>query len=93
MEETEFRGRDPKSCLNVLQGSHTLSKVKNRWTKVLGSGQLWKEAVARVALRKDFGKEPSMDEFERYTKKLTAEGYAMLARDLRDDVDKALCKE
>ena len=65
------------------------SKVKNRWTQILGGGKSGNDLVARVALRKKLGKEPSTGDFAKYIEWLTPEVYATLAKELKDDVDKA----
>jgi hypothetical protein len=77
--------------LNLFQGLDTSLKVKNKWTHVLGGGQSFHDAVVRVALRKNLGKEPSIQEFSKYADKLTPDDYTSLARELKGDVDRAFC--
>jgi len=78
--------------LILFQVFNNSSKVRNRWTKVLGGGQSGNDTAARVALRKKLGKEPSIEDFSKFTGKLTPNDYAMLAKDLKDDIDRAFCE-
>jgi len=65
-----------------------MSKVRRKWTQVLGGGRLWQETVARVALRKKQGKEPSVGDLAKFT----TESYTTLSKDLKDDIDRAFCE-
>jgi len=68
------------------------SEVKERWTNIVGGGQSWHDAIVRIALRKKLGCEPSIEEFRKYTQKLTADNYSTLAKELMGDVNQAFCK-
>ena len=73
----------------LFQTSNGTSKVKNKWTDVLGGGRLWHDTIARIALRKKLGKEPSIDDLAKFA---PPENYTALARDLKDDVNNAFCE-
>jgi len=79
-------------CANSVQISNYSFKVKNRWTQVLGGGRSWNDTVARVALRKRDSKEPSIEDFKKFTDRLTPDDYATMARELKGDVDRAFCE-
>lgn len=65
-----------------------ISKVRSKWTQVLGGGRLWQDTIARVALRKKLNREPSIEELAKFT----TESYTALSKDLKDDVDRAFCE-
>jgi len=67
--------------------SNGVSKVKSKWTQVLGDGGLWQDILARVAMRKMLGREPSAEDLM----KVVVKAYAGLCEDLKGDVDRALC--
>lgn len=69
-----------------------LFKVRGRWSQILGGGRQWHDTVARVALRKKLGKEPSIEDLAKFTNRFGPDHYAALAKDLKHDVDEALCK-
>jgi hypothetical protein len=52
---------------------------------------LWDDTAVRVALRK-LRKEPPVEDFIKFTERLTLSGYVALAKELKDDVEKAFCK-
>lgn len=69
-----------------------LSKVRQRWTEVLGDGQLWTDAAVRIALRKELKKEPSDDDFSNFIEGFNYAAFTDVAKGLEeDDFDKALC--
>lgn len=72
-----------------VQTPDDMSKVRTKWTQVLGGGRLWNDTLARIALRKKLGKEPSIEDFTKFTKKLTPENYTTLTKELKEDVDRA----
>lgn len=74
---------------NLFQGFDTSLKVKNKWTRILGGGQSWHDAIVRISLRKNLGKEPSIQEFTKYADTLAPDDYTSLARDLKVDIDRA----
>ena len=80
------------TCIILFYTLNNSSKVKKRWTQVLGGGKLWNDTVARVALRKKLGKEPSIEDFKKFIDKLTPGNYTMLAEDLKEDIDRAFCE-
>lgn len=90
MEETTCQGIYANAP-NLFRGFDGLFEVKGRWTQILGGGRLWNEVVARVALRKKLGKEPSIEDLTKFTSKLP-DNYTTLAKDLKDDIDKAFCE-
>jgi hypothetical protein len=53
---------------------------------------LCNDTVARVALRKKLGKEPSIADLTKFTKKLAPDSYATLAKDHKEDIDRAFCE-
>lgn len=69
-----------------------MSKVKKKWTQVLGGGQSWNDVIARVALRKKLNKEPTIEDLAKFTERFAPDSYATLAKELRDEVDRAFCK-
>jgi hypothetical protein len=65
------------------------------WGYFLGDGNLWQEAVVRIALREKFGREPSTFEMMRFAQQLGVDrySYGRTADDLKDSIDTAFCKE
>ena len=92
----EWKKQPPKvstpTCTILFYTLNNSSKVKKRWTQVLGGGRLWNDTVARVALRKKLGKEPSIEDFKKFIDKLTPDSYTTLAKDLKEDIDRAFCE-
>jgi len=90
-QEKNGNSNQPRySCQSIADLSQTfddMSKVRDKWTQVLGGGQLWHDTITRVALRKKLGREPTIDDLSKFTGNYTA-----LAKDLKDDVDRAFCK-
>lgn len=68
-------------------------KVKKRWMYILGGGQTWQEVVASVSLRKTLAREPTTQEFKKYTEKLHPDTYTVLAKELEADIDQSFCEE
>jgi lysine/ornithine N-monooxygenase len=73
----------------VVEGS---SKVKKRWIHVVGGGQSGHEAVANIALRKKLGRDPTIQEFKKYTANMQTDAYAALAKELEVDIDQSFSK-
>ena len=69
-----------------------LSKVQQRWTKVLRDRQLWTDAAVRIALRKKLKKELLNKDFGNFIQGFNYTDFADVAKGLEeDDFDKVLC--
>lgn len=81
-------------ALSLFQLVDISSKIRKRWTNILGGegSWHWHAAVARVALRNKLGREPSTQEITRYSEKLNPANYTTLAQQLEDDIDQAFCR-
>ena len=93
METTAGQGERRCYTLNSFRAADVSLKVRKRWANIVGGGQSWYDAVARVALRKRLGREPSVPEFEKFTDKLSNKSYTTLAKELEGEIDQAFCNE
>lgn len=81
-----------QTLLELIKMFNGSSKVKKRWAQVIGGGRSGNDVIARVALRKRLGKEPTIEDLTEFTSKLSPDDYITLTKDHTDEVDAAFRK-